>query len=134
MNPDEIKKTINYWIEGAKRDMTASEVLLKEKQFPQALFWCHLVLEKLLKACVVKHTKTQSPYVHNLVLLAEKSGLILSENQKENLAIITKFNMRGRYADESQQFNEQCTPEFTKKYFQITKDFYQWLTSKMPSL
>ena len=38
MNPDEIKKTINYWIEGAKRDMTASEVLLKEKQFPQALF------------------------------------------------------------------------------------------------
>lgn len=134
MSDDDIKKIINYWIEGAKSDMKAAEVLLNSGTCPQCLFWCHLVLEKLLKACVVKNTKTQAPYAHNLILLAEKSGLIFSKNQKEDLAIITKFNMRGRYADELQEFNKQCTKEFTEKYFQITKDFCQWLIKEMSSL
>lgn len=133
MGDDDIKKIINYWIEGAKSDMKAAEALLNGENYPQCLFWCHLVLEKLLKACVVNDTKTQAPYAHNLILLAEKSGFIFSENQKENLAIITKFNTRGRYADELQEFNKQCTKEFTEKYFQITKDFYQWLTNEMSS-
>lgn len=134
MSDDDIKKIINYWIEGAKSDMKAAEVLLNGGSYSQCLFWCHLVLEKLLKACVARHTKTQAPYSHNLVLLTENSGFVFSENQKENLVVITKFNMRGRYADELQQFNKQCTKEFTEKYFQITKDFYQWLIKEMSSL
>lgn len=123
----EIEKTIAYWLEGAKSDMVTAKILFREGQYSQCLFWCHLVLEKLLKAHVVNHTKTQAPYSHNLLQLTEKSGLKFSEKQKEALAEMSEFNLMARYPDETMEFKEKCTTEFADKYFSITLNFYQWL-------
>lgn len=123
----DVQKTIKYWVEGAKKDMETIDVLFKEKQYSQSLFWCHLVLEKLLKAHVVKCTKTQAPYSHNLVQLSEKTDLKFSEEQRMWLADISGFNLMGRYPDEMMSFTKKCTLEFTEKYFSITKNFYKWL-------
>ena len=129
----DIQKTINYWLEGAISDMNAAEVLFKEKQYSQCLFWCHLALEKILKAHVVKMTQGQAAYIHNLVLLAEKAELPFSEEQKNNLSEISQFNLMGRYPDEMMAFANKCSPEFSEQYFLITKNLYQWLLDRMSS-
>lgn len=129
----DIQRIINYWIEGAKNDMAAAEQLFQGRSYPQCLFWCHLILEKLLKALVVSHTKTHAPYSHNLLQLSEKCGIEFSEEQKKQLKDITDFNLMGRYPDEMMEFIRKCTPEFSEKYFSITKNFYQWLLKKIPS-
>lgn len=123
----DIQKIINYWLQGAQNDWPTVEVLFREKQYPQCLFWCHLVLEKLLKAHVVHHSKTQAPYIHNLVQLAEQAGLEFSAEQKGWLKDINEFNLMGRYADEMMEFILKCTPDFTEKYFSVTQQFYLWL-------
>jgi len=41
---------INYWVETAAKDWMAVDGLFSSKNYVQALFWAHLVLEKLLKA------------------------------------------------------------------------------------
>lgn len=129
----DIQKVIDYWIEGAQQDMEAAEQLLQGKFYPQCLFWCHLVLEKLLKAYVVKQTGTQAPYLHNLLSLAGKTGLELSHEQRTWLAEMNDFNITGRYPEEMTDIIQKCTPEVAQKYFFITKNLYQWLIKKISS-
>ena len=42
---------INYWKNMAERDWNAVNSLFETKNYVQALFFAHLVIEKLLKAC-----------------------------------------------------------------------------------
>lgn len=129
----DVEKTINYWLVGAKNDLEAAEVLFDARKYPQSLFWCHLLLEKTLKALVVFHTKTQAPYSHNLVQLSGKTGVDFSDEQKTQLKDISEFNLMGRYADETETFALKCTSEFSQKYFSIAKNLYQWLLTKISS-
>lgn len=123
----DIKKIIQYWLEGAGKDWIACQHLYENKDYPQCLFWGHLVLEKILKALVVKATNSQSPYTHDLLLLASKAGLALNQEQKDSLNEITTFNQFGRYDSEIISFAEKCTPDFAKKYFDVIKNLYTWL-------
>ena len=59
-----INKTVSYWTNGAKYDLSVANAMLKSKKYPYALFMGHLALEKLLKALVVKYTKAHSPLSH----------------------------------------------------------------------
>ena len=51
-----IEKQINYWVEGAREDIISAELLIKNNRLLHGLFWCHLTIEKIIKAHVVKST------------------------------------------------------------------------------
>jgi len=61
-----------------------------------ALFVGHLVIEKLLKAYYVENMDIHPPLIHNLLRIAEKSKLELSEEQKDLLVTVTTFNIQAR--------------------------------------
>ena len=65
----------------------------------QGLFWAHLTLEKMLKAHVCKQTCDMAPRIHNLVRLAELTGLELQEEDVRFLGLINDYNMEGRYIE-----------------------------------
>lgn len=64
-----IQKQVEYWMNGARDDLLTAEVLFQRKRDLHGLFFCHLVIEKALKAHVVKSTKEIAPRTHNLILL-----------------------------------------------------------------
>ena len=66
MKAFDINKTVSYWLEGAKYDLSVANAMLNSKKYPYALFMGHLPLEKLLKAFVVKHIKSHAPFSHSL--------------------------------------------------------------------
>lgn len=51
-----IEKQIDYWKSGADNDLETAEILIQNKKFVQGLFFCHLCIEKITKALVVKAT------------------------------------------------------------------------------
>jgi hypothetical protein len=59
----------------------------------------HLAMEKILKAHICLHTNDIAPKLHNLVRLAELSGIAFTEEQKDLLADINPFNIEGRYPE-----------------------------------
>lgn len=61
-----VKKQIEYWIKGAEDDLLTAELLIREKRFLHGLFFCHLVIEKSIKAHVVSTTKDFAPRTFNL--------------------------------------------------------------------
>lgn len=66
------EKQINYWIINAESDIDTAELLLNSNKILHGLFFCHLVLEKILKAYFVKINNNFAPKTHNLFYLIEK--------------------------------------------------------------
>lgn len=127
MNNDEQKKQINYWIISAKRNWLTALDLFRTTHYDACLFFCHLTLEKVLKAFFVKKTKKSAPYVHNLEQLAQVAGLDLTDNQILSLRTITTFNIAGRYDEEKFAFYKKCTKDFTSRHLRMAKELYLWL-------
>lgn len=78
------------------------------------MFIGHLVVEKLLKAYYVKTVDDNPPWIHHLLRLAEKTDLFLTEEQKDDLLLITTFNINVRYPDYKNEFYKKCTKEYTE--------------------
>lgn len=121
------QKIIKYWSTVSKQDFETAEILFKNKKYHHALFFCHLSIEKILKAIVVKATQKAPPLLHNLVRLAERTGIKLSVKQKNELAEISTFNIEARYDDYKLSFYKKANKKFASKYINMTRKILKWL-------
>lgn len=131
MNDKEVKNAIEYWKAVAKHDYETMTALFKAKRYSDSLFFGHIVLEKLLKGLVVKNTKEQAPYTHNLVVLENVAGLGSGKNFVEFLNQVNDFNIRARYPEHKLAFYKKCTYPYTKKYNDEIKRIYEDLCQKL---
>ena len=123
----DVKKTISYWLEGAKYDLGVAEAMLKARKYPYALFMGHLALEKLLKALVVKNTKTHAPRTHSLTMLAERSSIDFTKETLTKLDEFMEFHFEPRYPREQRAFYAKCNKGYTTKMLNEIKEVYKWL-------
>ncbi len=122
---------MNYWIESSDEDYNVMSVLHKNKKNSYCLFFGHLAIEKLLKALYAKNNKNtpHAPKSHDLLYLAEKTELKLTERQEDLLDIITRFNMNARYDDYKKEFYLKCTDEYTEQQLKNIEEVRIWLKS-----
>jgi len=126
----DVEKTQKFWNEKSSEDFETAGILFASGRNTYALFFCHLAIEKLLKALVVRKTNAHAPYDHNLQRLALDAGLQLSEAMQESLAEINTFNIKARYDDFKSQFYKKATAEYTKTYLRETEDILIWLKTQ----
>jgi HEPN domain-containing protein len=120
-------KLIKYWIDASDDDFETMVAMFNSKRLSWSLFTGHLMIEKLLKAYYVKVKSDYPPFIHNLLRLAEKAGLELTDDQKEQLVTITAFNINARYDDYKMSFKKQCTFEFTSEWIDKLKELRPWI-------
>lgn len=123
-----IKKQIEYWIKTAEDDLDSSEILISKGKILHGLFFCHLCIEKAIKAHVVKCTENVPPKVHNLSFLLEKTDLNLEEAQLTLCDNLMFYQLEGRYPE-----NYPKSPAIDKTYriLNQTKELFQWLKAKL---
>ncbi|MCL4557775.1 MAG: HEPN domain-containing protein [Deltaproteobacteria bacterium] len=124
MKKDEIVK---YWLDSSDIDFKAMDSLFNNGHYVWTLFVGHLVIEKLLKAYYVKVVDNNAPQIHHLLQIAERSGLALSDSQKDFLLEVTTFNLKARYPDYKQRFYKKATKSFAEEYMNKIKEFRTWL-------
>jgi len=124
----DIKKQIDYWIRGAEEDLKSADLLIQKKRILHGLFFCHLVIEKAIKAHVVKASGEFAPRSHNLIYLSEKANLEFDSETEIFLGILMKYQLQGRYPD----YNP-ILPDYSKvnEYFQKTKTLVEWLKERL---
>ena len=120
-------KLIEYWVAGSDDDYETMIAMYDSKRFSWSLFIGHLMIEKLLKAYYVKVKSDYPPFIHNLLRLAEKAELNLTDDKKEQLVTITAFNINARYDDYKMSFKKQCTPEFASVWIKNIKELRLWI-------
>ncbi len=83
----DIKRQIEYWRKGANDDLDTARILIERGRMVHGLFFCHLVIEKALKALVVKQTLELAPRSHNLIHLSELANLSPLEDDEIFLGV-----------------------------------------------
>jgi len=108
--------------------LETAELLIKNNKLLHGLFFCHLVIEKALKANIVKVTSEIPTKSHNLILLLEKTELELGNDYEEFLGILMKYQLEGRYPDYNPVIPDQ---EKVFEYKKTTINLFQWLKEKL---
>jgi HEPN domain-containing protein len=120
-------KLIKYWSDSSDEDFDTMITMFENKKFNWSLFVGHLMIEKLLKALYVKTNNDYPPFIHNLLRLAEKCDLELTDDQKLFLVTVTAFNINARYDDYKMSFQQKCTAEYTTLWIENLKINRQWI-------
>lgn len=133
MNNDkiDIDKIIKHWISRAEQDFETMIHLYDSKDYHWALFIGHLVIERLLKALVVKSVKSYPPFTHDLRRLSKLSGIDFSDEQKRYFDTITTFNLNTRYDDYKLDFYKKCTVEFAGEWISNIKTLREWIKERL---
>jgi HEPN domain-containing protein len=126
----DIDKIYQHWISSSDNDYNTMIHLFESKDYSWALFIGHIVIEKLIKASVVKYKNNHAPFIHNLTNLAKMSNLHFSEEQLDWLDTITTFNLNARYDTYKQAFYKKCTPEFTEEWINKIQRLRTWIKNK----
>ena len=126
-----IEKIINHWINTSDDDFDTMMVLFNSKKYNWALFLGHISVEKLLKAYYVRKNESHAPPIHNLLRIAQKSGIDIPEKYADWLDTITFFNINTRYDDYKKEFYDLCTKEFTENWIEKIKEIRKWIKEKL---
>jgi HEPN domain-containing protein len=127
MTRDEL---IAHWLESAEDNFCSMQNMFASGEFVWSLFVGHLCIEKLLKACYVKYVDAPVPRIHDLYKLADRSGLIMTEEQKDALQYVGMFNIEARYEEYKREFHQKCTKAFAEQSIATIKELRAWLLEK----
>jgi HEPN domain-containing protein len=124
----DVEAVVAYWLKSANEDRKTARSLFRSRRYHHCLFFCHLFIEKALKAVLVRETGKPAPFGHKLSRLAGASTrLKLSDDEKELLDEVTAFNIEARYDDFKFEFIRKATRRYAEKYFIRTERLFRWL-------
>jgi len=119
---------IEYWINTAEEDWITVGVLFDSKRYLHALFWAHLVLEKLAKAHWIKNNEENiPPKIHNLITLLEQANVDLGEEKMNFLLTYNKFQLSTRYPDYLNKVYALCTKQVAEIQLDEVKEIRKCL-------
>ena len=120
----DINKQIDYWSKGAISDIETAELLVTARKYIEGLFFCHLTIEKIFKALLVKSTNQLAPKSHNLIYLCELAKVNLSDDNTSFLSVLMKYQIEGRYPE---YFPKAPSNEIANDYLCKTKALLECL-------
>ena len=95
-----IPKQIEYWAGSSEEDFEVGSNLINTGKTRHGLFFIHLAVEKMLKACVCKKQNQTPPKIHNLINLYQLAGLEANSERQDALGTINRFCLEGRYPEQ----------------------------------
>lgn len=123
-----LEKQIEYWKSGADNDLETANILIQNTKIIQGLFFCHLSIEKILKAIFVKVNVQIPPKSHDIFYLADKADIVMPEEQMLIAQILMKYQLEGRYPE---YYPKPPTYDLATKYFIETQNLLEWLKKKL---
>lgn len=126
-----VSEVVQYWLESAEDDWPVVEHLMSSGDYHYALFFAHLHTEKLLKALVVAVTEEHAPRTHNLLVLAERAGLTLSDEGRQQLVRFTGYNLETRYPEDRALLRERYSRQYAEAEIVTVREVGSWLKSQL---
>ncbi len=117
------------WMEKAQEDISAAKVLLDNKRYLYAFFFCQQAIEKAVKSVIIRRTGEFPPKIHNLARLFEIADVVITEDQKTFLRELTQFYIESRYPEEISKLGMGLNKRLTTKTVRRTAEYLQWLDS-----
>ena len=117
-----ITKQIGYRQGSAASDIETASILISSGKYIEGMFFCHLCIEKIIKALIVRQIQDVPPRSHDLFYLINIAKLDFTEPQSEFMQILMKYQLEGRYPE---HYPKIPSIEKINEYLCQTKDLHQ---------
>jgi HEPN domain-containing protein len=127
------QKIIDNWLSLAEYDLTTAQDMLKAKRYLYVAFMCQQSIEKVLKACYVKHHAATPPYTHNLLRLIKELNF-KGEMGDEMMGAIEELNsyyIESRYTEDIEELTRQFTEAKAKSILESTEEIFKWIKARL---
>ncbi|HVC35583.1 MAG TPA: HEPN domain-containing protein [Chloroflexota bacterium] len=116
------------WVDSAEYDWVTARELLTAGRYVYVVFFCHLAIEKLLKAHVAEVTNSLPPRTHDLVSLIRTAGLDVPGRYLQFIGTISGQSVSVRFPDEIVHTVSEYPELVVREYLRQTEEVLQWLT------
>ena len=125
-------KTV-YWLDLCDDDLITAKALLESNRLLHMGFFCHMIIEKSLKAAVVHNTDEIPPKIHDLQKLAVLGCVFddLDEEQFNLLDRLTPMQIEARYPEYKEKIAKELTVDSCKKLLTETEEFLCWIKKQL---
>ena len=121
-----LKATAN-WLAQVDYDIATAEQILRTGRYIYVIFMSHMALEKALKALVTEETQKLPPRTHNLIDLAQRAHVVLSQEQQDFLGKLNNTSVVVRYPDDLSAMVSQYPEAIAQDYLKRTKELILWV-------
>jgi HEPN domain-containing protein len=128
-----VNSQVKNWLDSALYDLETAEQMHTTGRYIYTVFFCHLALEKILKAKVQEATGALPPRTHNLRYLAKLSGLEVPDDTFEFLSTLSDVSIPTRYPEDFGQLVQAYGAEVARDYADRTREVFQWIRQSLKS-
>jgi HEPN domain-containing protein len=122
---------INYWLNSSQDSWATAVFNLQGNQKLATLFFFHLTIEKMLKACWVKaNISNTPPFTHDLQKLFTECELDDMMAFYDYLAIVNSWNIEARYPDYKNTLFKLANESYLQLHFEKINDLRICLLKK----
>lgn len=124
---------MKYWTEVSDYDLDTADAMFRTGRWLYVGYMCHQTIEKAIKAFWCSRKEEPAPYSHNLINLAQSSGLgqLLSDEQKAFISEMMPLNIEARYPSYKQSISDALSEERCKEIITKTRELQQWVKTKL---
>lgn len=126
-------RIVDNWLSLAEYDMATAEAMLETRRYLYVAFMSQQAIEKVLKACYVKHCASTPPYTHSLLrLLAELpwKGEVDAEMMKV-MEQLNSYYIESRYTEDIAELTRILTSEEADHLLDLAKELFEWIKGKL---
>jgi len=101
--------------------------LFESGRYVYCAFFCQQAIEKIFKAIIILETEKEPPYIHDLIILAERAGFYGDE---EMLKVLTLHYIKSRYNEEREKLPAH-SKKVCKELLSFAEGVFKWSLTKL---
>ena len=127
------EEKVKYWLDLSDEDFRVAKDLLNLKHFLYVGFMCHQCIEKVFKAVYEYKINDIPPFVHDLILIADRASILdmLDDEQIDFIEQLSPLNIRARYPDYKKELAKELTKTVCENLIIKTQALQQWTKEKI---
>jgi len=127
------EEKVEHWVKISDEDLKIATDLLHLRHFLYVGFMCHQCIEKIFKAAYEHQINDTPPFVHDLMLIANKTGFfnMLDDEQIDFIERLSPLNIRARYPDYKKELAKELTKTVCENLITKTQALQQWTKEKV---
>ena len=127
--PEEKYTPFNEWLNQAQYDLETAETLFRSGRMVYVLFFCHLTIEKGLKALWIKKFNSFPPKTHSLIYLIDKMELKPGSESQSFLSDLNALSVPTRYPESLAALSKDLNQEKVTTILLQTKLTLKWINT-----
>ena len=123
--------TPEEWMRQADYDFETAECMFQSARYIYAVYMCHLVVEKALKAAFQKSCKQNPPKTHSLAFLLEQANLTPPESLDMFLTRLNEAQITTRYPEDLMRAQSIFNKDLASGFLRNTKEMLTWIKEQL---